>query len=140
MSKDMTFEQLADSVKNVHEATSAYAKGAVNQLLTARNWAIGCYIVEFEQNGKERAEYGSSLLKVSRKLKAIGKDDDILPFRLGDEQLSDCSDDKIISTVSHKFETPPELLLTRLSFSHIREIMVLDDPLERFFYEVECSI
>ncbi len=27
------------------------------------NWNIGRYIVEFEQDGKERAEYGTQLLK-----------------------------------------------------------------------------
>lgn len=40
--------------------------------------------------------------------------------------------------MNHKFETPAELLISKLSFSHIREIMMLDDPLERFFYELEC--
>ena len=30
---------------------------------TMRNWLIGYYIVEFEQHGKDRAEYGSQLLK-----------------------------------------------------------------------------
>ena len=28
-----------------------------------RNWLIGYYIVEYEQNGKDRAEYGAKLLK-----------------------------------------------------------------------------
>ena len=37
-----------------------------------------------------------------------------------------------------RFITPPETLISRLSFSHIREIMTIDDPLERFFYEFEC--
>ena len=63
MNREMTFETLTEQVKTVHEATSAYAKGAVNQLLTIRNWAIGCYIVEYEQNGKERAQYGVNLLQ-----------------------------------------------------------------------------
>lgn len=37
-----TFEILAERVKDAHKATSSVAKGAVNQLLTIRNWAIGC--------------------------------------------------------------------------------------------------
>ena len=45
---------------------------------------------------------------------------------------------QICATVSHKFGTPTEILISRLSFSHIREIMSLDDPFERFFYEFEC--
>ena len=63
MSNVMTFDYLAKNIKNIHEATSSYAKGAVNQLLTIRNWVIGYYIVEFEQNGQERAKYGENLLK-----------------------------------------------------------------------------
>ena len=63
MSNVMTFDYLAKNIKNIHEATSLYAKGAVNQLLTIRNWVIGYYIVEFEQNGQERAKYGENLLK-----------------------------------------------------------------------------
>ena len=60
-----TFEILAERVKNVHHATSSVAKGAVNQLLTIRNWAIGCYIVEYEQEGCDRAKYGARLLQNS---------------------------------------------------------------------------
>ena len=39
------------------------------------------------------------------------------------------------STVSHQFETKPEVLVSNLSFSHIREIMVIEDAFERFFSE-----
>ena len=41
----------------------AQAAHAVNLALTARNWLMGCYIVEFEQNGEDRAAYGEQLLK-----------------------------------------------------------------------------
>ena len=36
---------------------------AVNQMATLRNWLIGCYIVEYEQKGSDRAKYGDRLLK-----------------------------------------------------------------------------
>ena len=42
------------------------------------------------------------------------------------------------ATISHQFITAPEQLISQLSFSHIREIMTVDDPLARFFYETEC--
>jgi len=35
------------------------------------------------------------------------------------------------ATSSHLFETNPEVLINNLSFSHIREIMVIDDAFER---------
>lgn len=34
--------------------------------------------------------------------------------------------------------TPGAILISRLSYSHIREIMAIDDPLARYFYEQEC--
>jgi len=34
----------------------------VNVSLTLRNWAIGCYIVEYEQRGADRAEYGEGMV------------------------------------------------------------------------------
>lgn len=37
------------------------------------------------------------------------------------------------STVSNEFVTKPDVLVQNLSFSHIREIMVIDDAFERFF-------
>ena len=40
--------------------------------------------------------------------------------------------------VSNRFEMDPEMLITRLSFTHLRYIMAIDDPPERFFYELEC--
>ena len=55
-----------------------------------------------------------------------------LPRAADDEGNVKCS------TASSKFETNPEVLISKLSFSHIREIMKLDDPFERFFYEFEC--
>ena len=42
------------------------------------------------------------------------------------------------ATVSHQFITKPDVLVNNLSFSHIREIMVIDDAFERFFYETGC--
>ncbi len=41
------------------------------------------------------------------------------------------------ATASHQFETKTELLLNNLPFSHIRELLVIADDFERFFYETE---
>lgn len=66
MSGSYTFDNLVGDIGHIHDLTSTYAKGAVNQLLTVRNWMIGCYIVEYEQNGKERAEYGTQLQRIGK--------------------------------------------------------------------------
>ncbi|MGU5559302.1 PDDEXK nuclease domain-containing protein [Aeromonas caviae] len=45
------------------EATRRAAARSINALMTASYWEIGRRIVEFEQGGKDRAEYGQALLK-----------------------------------------------------------------------------
>ena len=59
----MTFELLARNIENIQTALQQQAAHAVNLSLTARNWLMGYYIVEFEQNGEDRAQYGAKLLK-----------------------------------------------------------------------------
>jgi hypothetical protein len=43
------FQQLITTIEQVHGHLLASAANAVNQALTIRNWLIGHYIVEFEQ-------------------------------------------------------------------------------------------
>ena len=52
-----SFEDLVATIGRAH------AELAVNRSLTLRNWLIGCYIVEYEQQGTDRARYGDKLVK-----------------------------------------------------------------------------
>lgn len=66
----MRIDNLVQQIQQIDASLSWQANKAVNQLLTIRNWLIGCYIVEFEQRGEEKAAYGDKLLEVlARKLK-----------------------------------------------------------------------
>lgn len=58
-----TFDELSVSVLQTHQIAQAGAIRAINQMATLRNWLIGCYIVEYEQKGSDRAKYGDRLLK-----------------------------------------------------------------------------
>ncbi len=58
----LNFVALVEAVRQVHEHSAAAASRAVNTSLTLRNWAIGCYIVEYEQRGADRAEYGERMM------------------------------------------------------------------------------
>lgn len=146
----MKFEILADSIKRINDKTGNAAKSAVNQFMTLRNWAIGYYIVEYEQAGSDRAEYGTDLLKnLEKEISQKGLNSTLFKlcrkFYLLYPQISatvshllgveNCEKS---ATMSHQFITSPEALISNLSFSHIREIMTMDDALERFFYETEC--
>lgn len=58
----MNFELLVNTIQQTHSQLQASAIRSVNKHLTIRNWLIGFYIVEFEQNGSDRATYGEKLL------------------------------------------------------------------------------
>lgn len=58
----MKFDKLVINIQNTHDELQRAAIKAVNQALTVRNWLIGMYSVEFEQNGEDRAKYGERLL------------------------------------------------------------------------------
>lgn len=68
---DKTYKKLIDDIGSTFHRSRENAVKAVNRELVIANWEVGKHIVEFEQNGKEKAEYGSSLLtNLSKDLKA----------------------------------------------------------------------
>jgi len=58
----MNFDLLVGRINQVQDVLQAQAAHAVNLALTARNWLVGYYIVEFEQHGEDRAKYGDKLI------------------------------------------------------------------------------
>ena len=77
----MNFESLVGRINLIQDALQAQAAHAVNLSLTARNWLVGYYIVEFEQHGEDRAKYGEKLLsRLSENLNRRG----VNPRRLRD--------------------------------------------------------
>lgn len=146
----LSFDNLMDNIKEINTRAGGMAKSAVNQLMTLRNWAIGYYIVEYEQGGNDRAEYGTNLLKnLENRISEKGLNETLFrvsrQFYLTYPQIHSTVSNKFelvdfgnCSTASNEFITKPEVLVQNLSFSHIREIMVIDDAFERFFYETEC--
>ena len=63
MSRRFDFERLVELCRLTHEETRRSAVQAAERSLVVRNWLIGCYIVEYEQQGSDRAEYGTQTLK-----------------------------------------------------------------------------
>ena len=63
MSKDFDFTTLVSLCRQTHTQLQMQAARIVDTALASRNWLFGWYIVEYEQNGADRAEYGSKLLK-----------------------------------------------------------------------------
>lgn len=156
-----SFNDLASIVQTTHDAAQSSAVKAINRMQTMRNWLIGYYIVEFEQHGKDRAEYGTQLLKkleerVDRKgltttlFKWARKFYRLYPQMMENLPIPICEtvmhqlqpienkEDTIGASMTHQFVTPGKTIISHLSFTHLREIMTLDDPLTRYFYEQEC--
>lgn len=63
----MKLPDLSSAISQTHIALQSNAIKAINRNLTLRNWLIGFYIVEFEQKGEDRAQYGTNLLKTLEK-------------------------------------------------------------------------
>ncbi len=100
---------------------------AVNAAMLETYWHIGQHIVEYEQKGNEKAEYGSNLLK---KLST-----DLTNLYGSGFGLSN------ISKMRKMYLTYPILqtLSAKLNWSHYVELLKIDDPLERSFYEKQAE-
>lgn len=69
----MDFEKLVNNIQSANLHLQQNAVKSVNIHITIRNWLIGFYIVEFEQNGEDRAQYGAQLLELlAKKIKVRG--------------------------------------------------------------------
>ncbi len=157
----MNFKQLIQACEQAHNYLQGTAISAVNQSLTIRNWLFGHYIVEYEQNGEDRATYGTELLKtLSDRLRSK------YPKGFTDRHLRNCRQFYLaypeISQVLSEYTLPGSIwksvtaksnkeldysdfkgvdvsiLLSRLSFTHILELIWEKDPIKRAFYEVEA--
>jgi len=59
----VNYEGLLHHISSINSTTQTAALRSVNQMLTLRNWFIGAYIIEYEQNGADRAAYGTQLIQ-----------------------------------------------------------------------------
>ena len=153
------FESLATTIQQTNSFFLDKVQRQVNTALTLRNWIIGYYIVEYEQSGKDKADYGLGLFKaIAKKLLKMGVKSlqernlylcrdfyraypQILQTLSAKSYLVDFKPFAILQTVSAILPEPDEsanlnLLLTNLSFSHFIELLKADTDTKRRFYEV----
>jgi predicted nuclease of restriction endonuclease-like (RecB) superfamily len=157
----LTFEDLVLSIRGADADLAAQAGRAVNISLTLRNWLIGCYIVEYELRGADRARYGKKLLaRLSARLAAHGvsraEERELRRYRQFYQtypQIREALTPELRKHLESPARSPsapiresatPETglagkeLIAKLSFSHIAELLAIEDPLKRSFYEIEC--
>lgn len=124
--KDSDYESLVGRIDNLWTTAKHRAVEAVNTELLDANWQTGQYIVEFEQKGKIRAEYGKQLLvRLSKDLTVLrGKGfsrSNLTYMRKFYLAFPKCV------TVSHI-----------LTWSHYYELLKCEDDMEMQFYYQEA--
>lgn len=116
------YSELIDSIGSTLQKARENAIKAVNNELVKANWKIGQYIVEYEQQGKEKADYGSSLLS------NLAKD---LKLKYGKGSKSSIYLCRQFYIKYPIFQTVPG----KLSWSHFAEQLTVSDDMARSFYE-----
>ena len=122
------YQALLDQISSTYTQGRVAAVQAVNSHMSQTYWRVGKHIVEFEQGGKARADYGKALvLNLARDLGLRhGKG-------FSRSNLTRCRQFYLAwpigATVSHQ-----------LAWSHIVELLKIEDPLERSFYEQQSLL
>ena len=133
---------LADKIVLVIEDGKQALAVSINEIIKTTYWRIGQYIVEFEQQGNAKAKYGTSLLSNLAKL---------LRARVGRgysrPNLNNMRKFYLMYPICQASDKSglPNLQTNgicqtsdKLTWSHICELVTIDDQLEREFYEKEC--
>jgi len=156
----MDLPSLVRRIAEIHNQLVERATKAVNVSLTLRNWLIGLSIQNYELEGKDRATYGDRLFStLANDLTSRGVSN------CSRRQLYHYRDfylayPHIVGSLPPQFQNLPLLtkslapaivgslhpqsgegspdLLHCLSYTHFEELVAIEDPLKRSFYEEEC--
>ncbi len=149
-------EDLFNQVSGLIEQARSYVKTSVNTAEVYTKYYIGKYIVESEQNGNARAQYGKEVLKElsqkltnrfgegwsvdtlekCRKLFSIYSKSETL-LRKTEENGDRTGKSETLLRIFEKTDAAiPNFLL---SWSHYLILMRIDNEAERSFYEIECA-
>ncbi|WP_343679450.1 PDDEXK nuclease domain-containing protein [Chryseobacterium arthrosphaerae] len=122
------YTELLDSIGSTIEVARQNAVKAVNTELVKANWEIGRHIVEYEQHGEERAEYGSNLLAtLSKDLRQrYGKG-------FGRRNILDM---RRFYLTYQKWQAVP----AKLSWTHMVTLLGISDDTARKFYEKQAVL
>ncbi|MBF6653507.1 hypothetical protein C3B47_11510 [Flavobacterium columnare] len=142
------FQEVITIVKSSHQQLVS----TVNQTLVTTYYEIGRKIVEEEQKGNERAEYGKYLIQLlsNRLTQEFGKGFSIrnleqmrrfyqvftIPQTLSAE-LENSKSESLSRIFDIKQKTQTLTAQFKLSWSHYIFLSSMDDKLERNFYEIE---
>jgi predicted nuclease of restriction endonuclease-like (RecB) superfamily len=161
MNKINKTNELYDKIAVIIEQSRQKVATAVNLTMVYTYYEIGRYIVEDEQQGEQRAEYGKAVLKElsARLTERFGQGFSVINlqymrnfFLLYSKQIYQTVSNKlheldnhrntILQTVSAQSQTsatPSQKLQFTLSWSHYLILMRVENPDARRFYEIEAT-
>jgi len=126
-----SYNNLLDRVAEILHQARTKAVREINKAQVLAYWEIGREIVEFEQKGKAKAEYGEELIvKLAKDMtEKFGRGFSERNLR---NMRAFYLNFPIRQTLSAKFEP-------MLSWSHYCELLKVEEPLARSFYEQEAN-
>ena len=129
------YGDFVEDLSGLLESARLAAARSVNTVMTATYWEVGRRIVEYEQGGKDRAEYGTELLnRLSHDLtRQFGRGFSLRNLQQIRGFYVTYAAAGISQTVSAKFSQR-----FPLPWSHYVRLLRLDNPLARQFYEAEA--
>ena len=127
---NVQLNDIVNDIRNIIQNARNKAYATINQNLIHSNWEIGRRIVEEEQQGKVRAEYGMQLLKaLSLQLTTeMGKEYNTRNLWYFKQFYLCFPDWQIVNACVHN-----------LKWTHIRSILRVSDPKARLWYLQEAS-
>ena len=137
-------DHLAEQIANLIEQAKQHVIAQVNSTMTCTYYEIGRMIVEQEQKGQKRAEYGAKIIPDLAKKLTVRLGKGFSKSNLANMRQFYLVYLPIFQTVSRKSETAPQISQTLsgkfpLSWSHYLFLMGISNPAERQFYETEAA-
>ncbi len=123
LTQDQAYQDLLMAISQTFLQNKQKTIKTINTNLTLTYWEVGRHIVEYEQHGMVKAEYGKKvLIQLAKDLKPL-VDKGFSRSKLVYARLL-CAYYPKSATLSHQ-----------LTWSHYIELLKIDDVLERSFYE-----
>ncbi len=152
------YDEILGRIVDLLERARSTSARSVNSIMTATYWEVGRQILEGEQKGVDRAEYGTQLVKnLSKDLTGrFGRGFGVVNLAQMRRFYGLWPQARIFQTPSEKLPRPPKKRADRknlqtpsaksaeglprfpLPWSHYVELLVVEDPEGRAFYEAEA--
>lgn len=128
--KIMNYQAIITDIKDIISSGQKIAYNATNKAMILTYWHVGKRIVEQEQNGNERAQYGQALIDAlaDELTKEYGKSFSKINLQYFRKFYIAFPDERIVNACVHN-----------LTWTHFRSLLRVSDENARLWYMNEAS-